>query len=98
MALAWYLHGIDLIGGVRHNVGADEFYLEASRILKAELVRRGVSYKDLARLLGDETFLQLKTKINRGSFSAGFFIKVMRAIGAYQVDLTRREPPSMKQD
>jgi hypothetical protein len=74
----------------------DEYYTEASRILKAELVRRGISYKDLARLLGDESYVQLKTKINRGSFSAGFLIKVFRAIGALEIDVSSRSsPPSV---
>ena len=65
----------------------DEYYSEASRILKAELVRRGIGYQALSDLLGDETYGQIKTKINRGSFSAGFFIKVLRAIGADEVDV-----------
>lgn len=62
-------------------------YLEASRIVKAELARKGITYKELAKLVPGETYVQLKTKINRGSFSAAFFIKVMRAIGAEYVDL-----------
>ncbi len=66
---------------------SEEFYTEASRILKAELKRRGLSYKDLARLVPDENYVQLKTKIARGSFSAGFFIKVLRAIGATKIDV-----------
>jgi hypothetical protein len=74
----------------------DEYYSEASRILKAELVRRDISYQALADLLGDETYGQLKTKINRGSFSAGFFIKVMRAIGAEQLDLRHLFAPKQK--
>ena len=65
----------------------DEYYEEASRILKADLARRDISYQALADLLGDETYGQLKSKINRGSFSAGFCIKVMRAICAEQLDL-----------
>lgn len=70
-----------------------EYYAEASRILKAELARRDISYQTLAGLLGDETYGQLKSKINRGSFSAGFFIKVMRAIGAEQADLRQVAGP-----
>ena len=66
-----------------------ENYEDASRILKAELARRDISYKALARLVPDENYVQLKTKINRGSFSAGFFIKVLRAIGANVVDVSR---------
>lgn len=66
---------------------SSKFYAEASRILRAELVRRGISYKDLARLVPDENYVQLKTKIARGSFSAGFFIKVLRAIGATEINI-----------
>jgi hypothetical protein len=65
-------------------------YTEARRIVKAELARRGVNYKQLAKLLPDESYVQLKTKINRGSFSAAFFITVMRAIGAQYVDISPR--------
>jgi hypothetical protein len=70
-----------------------EDYAEASRILKAELVRRDMTYKGLANLLTDENYVQLKTKINRGSFSAAFFIKVLRAMGATDVDISRRSLP-----
>ena len=69
-------------------------YLEASRIVKAELARKGITYKELAKLVPGETYVQLKTKINRGSFSAAFFIKVMRAIGAEYVDLRVSRSPS----
>lgn len=74
------------------------YYAEASRILKAELARRDISYKELARLLPDENYVQLKTKINRGSFSAGFFIKVLRAIGAMHVDITEKTQPGRRTD
>lgn len=70
-------------------------YLEASRIVKAELARKGITYKELAKLVPGETYVQLKTKINRGSFSAAFFIKVMRAIGAEYVDLRISGRPPM---
>ena len=74
----------------------DNYYSEASRILKAELVRRGIGYKELARLVADESYTQLKTKINRGSFSAGFLIKVLRAIGAPQIDVSSRPGPPLQ--
>jgi len=77
-------------------ISVDEYYEEASRILKAELARRDISYQTLADLLGDETYGQLKSKINRGSFSVGFFIKVMRAIGAEQIDLRQVAGPRRK--
>lgn len=72
-------------------MATNDYYSEAARILKSELVRRGISYKDLAQLMGDESYMQLKTKINRGSFSAGFLIKVLRAIGAAELDVSHRD-------
>lgn len=74
-------------------VELSEYYAEASRILKAELARRDIGYKELARLVPDENYVQLKTKINRGSFSAGFFIKILRAIGATEIDISERRAP-----
>jgi Domain of unknown function (DUF6471) len=74
----------------------DDYYSEASRILKAELARRDITYQALVDLLGDETYGQVKAKINRGSFSTGFFIKVMRAIGAEHVDLRPVTLPKAK--
>jgi hypothetical protein len=75
-------------------VDSSDYYAEARRILKAELARRGIGYKELERLVPDENYVQLKTKINRGSFSAGFFIKVLRAIGANEIDVGRIAPPT----
>jgi hypothetical protein len=69
----------------RASGSGQDFYPEASGILKAELSRRGVDYQELAHLLGDESAQQLRTKINRGSFSFGFFIRVMRTLGADEV-------------
>lgn len=78
----------------------DEAATEASRILKAELARRGITYKVLARLLAaqgeEENDVQLKTKVNRGTFSFAFFIKVMRAIGASNIDLAALVAPGAK--
>lgn len=72
------------------------YYAEASRILKAELARRDIGYKELARLVPDENYVQLKTKINRGSFSAGFFIKVLRAIGSVEIDISEKSQPGRR--
>lgn len=59
---------------------------EAKRILRAEMVRRGVSYDDLARLLAEagvkETNKSLRSKLSRGSFTADFFLKALLAMGA----------------
>jgi hypothetical protein len=80
----------------RARVDSNDYYAEASRILKAEMARRDIGYKDLARLIPDENYVQLKTKINRGSFSAGFFIKILRAIGAAEIDVSSRTVPQTR--
>lgn len=64
---------------------------EAARILKAELARRDITYKRLALLLGrDVNDKQLSMRINRGRFTFAFLIRVLRAIGAEKVDVSRR--------
>ena len=58
---------------------------EAKRILRAEMVRRSVSYDDLARMLGEvgvkETNKSLRSKLSRGSFTADFFLQALNARG-----------------
>jgi len=58
---------------------------DAKRILRAEMVRRSVSYDDLARLLGEagvkETNKSLRSKLSRGSFTADFFLQALAAMG-----------------
>lgn len=62
-----------------------DLYREASAILKAELARRNVDYTALAAMLGDESPQQLRTKINRGSFTFGFLIRVVRTLGINEI-------------
>jgi len=54
-------------------------------LLKAELKRRGVSYRDLAEKLTamgvPESERNLANKIARGSFTAAFFVQCLVAIG-----------------
>lgn len=65
----------------------------AKRILKAEMQRRGVSYKDLADLLRERgagaaaNEANIRNQINRGTFSAAFFIECCLAMGSYLVRL-----------
>ena len=55
------------------------------RLLKSELVRRGITHEDLVLLLDKigvkETKSSIDSKISRGSFSAVFFIQCLNAIG-----------------
>jgi hypothetical protein len=60
-------------------------------ILKSELKRRNLSYKQLAEKLGEigvqETELNIKNKISRGGFTAVFFVQCLVAIGAQTVHI-----------
>lgn len=60
-------------------------------ILKAELKRRNVSYKQLAEQLEavgiHETERNINNKISRGGFSATFFVQVLVAIGVKTLHL-----------
>ena len=64
-------------------------HAEAKRILKAEITRRHRTYKDVVEKLAtvgiSETEANLRNKISRGGFSAGFFISCLVAIGAHTV-------------
>jgi hypothetical protein len=58
-------------------------------LLKAELKRKGVSYRDLAAKLTEmgipETEPNIANKISRGGFTAVFFVQCLVAIGAHTV-------------
>ena len=74
---------------------------EARAILRAEMARRGISFKRLLSILeasGDEPELPYQSwvnKINRGKFSFAFMLRVCRAMGIAQLNLVPvEEPPS----
>ena len=58
---------------------------QAKSLLKAELKRRNVSYRELAEKLGalgiHETERNIANKISRGGFTAAFLIQCLHAIG-----------------
>ncbi len=60
-------------------------------ILKAELKRRNVSYKQLAERLEaldvHETERNINNKISRGGFTAVFFVQCLVAVGCRSLDL-----------
>ena len=60
-------------------------------ILKAELKRRGVSYKQLAEKLAEigvnESERNINNKISRGGFTAVFFVQCLTAIGCHTLHL-----------
>lgn len=57
---------------------------EARRVLRAELARKDMGLKELARALEaigvDENAKALSNKINRGTFSFIFFLQCLRAL------------------
>lgn len=70
---------------------ATDWNAEAKGILKAEMARRHLTYKDLVEKLAaidvKETEANLRNKVSRGSFTAGFLIQCLVAIGAHSVRL-----------
>ncbi len=62
-------------------------------LLKAELKRRNLGYRELAERLTalgiPETELNIKNKISRGGFTAVFFVQCLEAIGVSEVNLKR---------
>lgn len=60
-------------------------------ILKAELKRRNLGYRELAERLEvfgvHETERNIANKISRGGFSAVFFVQCLEAIGAKELRL-----------
>lgn len=60
-------------------------------LLKSELKKRNVSYKQLADKLGEmgiaDTEANIKNKISRGGFSAIFLVQCLAAIGCQSLNL-----------
>lgn len=56
-------------------------------LLRAEMVKRNLSYKDLVEKLGAigirETEANLRNKISRGGFTGAFLIQCLVAMGAH---------------
>jgi len=64
---------------------------KVKRLLKSELVKRGVSNSDLVALLGQEGIIEthssITSKISRGTFSASFFLQCLSVIGCTKIEL-----------
>jgi hypothetical protein len=63
----------------------------AKRLLRAEMVKRGVSYDDLAERLHqmgiEETPVNIRNKVARGKFMASFLLECFAAMGVQVVRL-----------
>jgi Domain of unknown function (DUF6471) len=64
---------------------------KVKRILKSELVKRGVSTEDLVVLLHqngiEETKSSIDSKISRGTFSAAFFMQCLYVMGCTKIEI-----------
>ena len=74
-------------------MATDEKYVELSKaILKAELKRRNIGYRELAEKLtamgSHESDRNIANKISRGGFTAAFFLQCLAAIGCQSVRLS----------
>lgn len=70
-----------------------EWQERAKGLLKAELKRRGLGYKELAEKLRNigvsENDRNIANKLARGGFSAVFFLQCLEAIGCDTIHLTQ---------
>lgn len=68
-----------------------EWENEVKGMLKAEIKRRNLTYEQVAERLAaigvNDSARNIINKINRGSFSAVFFVQCLRAIGCHSVSL-----------
>lgn len=73
---------------------AVDWHKEANRLLRAEMVRRGVTIELLAQQLGSMGFAEspksLAVKVSRGKFQLAFFLQCMTAM---DVDMLTVQPP-----
>ena len=69
----------------------EKWEAKAKNVLKAELKRRGIGYKELAERLTaigvSENEPNIRNKLARGRFTAVFLMQVMAAIGAETIRL-----------
>ena len=68
---------------------------KVKRLLKSELVRRGISNAELAIMLEGigvkETKSSIDSKISRGTFSASFFLQCLTVIGCEKIEIEAYE-------
>ncbi|MEO9780432.1 MAG: DUF6471 domain-containing protein [Sedimentitalea sp.] len=60
---------------------------KAANILKAELKRQGVTYAQLADLIGDKE-PNVRNKLSRGKFSAAYFLQCLSSVNVDRLHLS----------
>jgi hypothetical protein len=89
-----YIAYDDISRNMRGDIMADKskWVALSQSILKAELKRRNIGYRELAEKLTamgtPETDRNIANKISRGGFTAAFFVECLIAIGCQTVRLT----------
>ena len=63
-----------------------EWETKAANLLKAELKRQGVTYAQLADMIGDKE-VNIRNKLSRGKFSAAFFLQCLSGIDSNRLHL-----------
>jgi len=65
---------------------------KVKRLLKSELIKKGISHARLAELLRrigvPETKSSIDSKVSRGTFSASFFLQCLTVIECEKIELT----------
>lgn len=63
----------------------------AKELIEAEMMRRGIRYKELSRMLEElginESPAQINRKVTRKRFSAAFLLACLRAMGVESIPL-----------
>ena len=66
---------------------------KVKRLLKSELVLRGISNSDLVNMLEqigiEETKSSIDSKISRGTFSASFFLQCLTVLGCEKIEIKK---------
>ena len=79
----------------RDPVPKRDWDLEAKRLIKVELTRAGVTYKELARRLEAigviDSEAAIANRISRGRFTATFLLQVLHVLGLKHLRLDDRE-------
>lgn len=64
---------------------------KAKGILRAEMARRGITYAQLVEKLAeigiDDNERNLRNKVSRGKFTAGFLLQCLTALGCASISL-----------
>ncbi len=76
----------------------DEWAERAKRMIRTEMVRRGVSYEGLSERLASlgahDSPVNLRNKMSRGKFTAAFMLLCLEAVGCNFLSLSDIPPTS----